>query len=317
MTQEHDKESRDLDIAGQDGALLAVIEVGLGSLMYTLRVPMTGHLLSLNQGFFLSRSLYKTGNRKVPILISNISAILKSLSPSGKKLNPMIAISVQGFMYGFGTALLGVNVAGAALGSALMSLFAFAQPIAKYWLLFGSQIVDVARFFLARFHDVFEFTAPIGEDEILAFVGWVILAKFVIAILLAILARYLPESWFQKYQTALLSRARARAKSRAKRVLNQTDVPTSLAEKAGLAVKDLLHPLFVFSLALTLAFFLFSQASWQATAGALLRPLALGFVLFFILRVFPLEKLTDRLDRSQYKGFSKALRTAIERIRNL
>ena len=87
---------------GKQIASLALIEVGLGSLLHSLKIPLSGHFLSLNQTAFLSRSSFKLNSKKAPLEISLTASILKSLSPAGKKLTPMLAIAAQGLLFYIG-----------------------------------------------------------------------------------------------------------------------------------------------------------------------------------------------------------------------
>ena len=47
--------SRKVEILGNYGALLSMIEVGLGSILHSMHVPFSGLFLSLNQGYLLCR----------------------------------------------------------------------------------------------------------------------------------------------------------------------------------------------------------------------------------------------------------------------
>src|SRR5690606_26328753 len=115
---------------GKKAALLSSIEIGLGSILHGLRLPLAGHLLSLNQGFILTRATLEIEDSKSPALISATSAILKSLSPAGKKLTPMLALSVQGQLFNLGPLLLGNNPVGRSLGMILLCIWGFIQPLA-------------------------------------------------------------------------------------------------------------------------------------------------------------------------------------------
>src|SRR4029079_1686198 len=67
--QEASALAQDAEI-GHDEALLSCVEVGLGSLIDALHVPLGGHLLSLNQSFLLSRSALRTRSRSAGLRIS-------------------------------------------------------------------------------------------------------------------------------------------------------------------------------------------------------------------------------------------------------
>ena len=110
----------------------SLVEVGLGSFLHAFHIPFSGHALSLNQGLILTQACQKTESRKEAVTATNgiaiITAILKSLSPMGKRLTPMLAISMQGFLFSLGILILGNNILGMILGISLLSLWGFAQP---------------------------------------------------------------------------------------------------------------------------------------------------------------------------------------------
>lgn len=110
----------------EKSVLLSLVEIVLGSFMHTVKIPFSGHVLSLNQGLFLSRSFNYVQRRghaaKIVIEISLVTSVMKSLSPAGKKLGPMISISMQGFFYSIGLLIFGANLMGQMLGMILLSL---------------------------------------------------------------------------------------------------------------------------------------------------------------------------------------------------
>ena len=87
------KKNSAIETTAHNAALLSGSEIGLGSVLHGLKIPFSGHFLSLNQGFILSRATIKSKNVKnskfIPISISNISSLLKTLAPAGKKLTPL------------------------------------------------------------------------------------------------------------------------------------------------------------------------------------------------------------------------------------
>src|SRR5262245_14165135 len=96
-------ENRATEVVGYYAAILAVTEVGLGAFLHALQIPFfVGYTLSLNQIFLLNRASFEAGSgasRLMPASLSCIGALLKALAPFGKKLMPMVAISMQGLLY--------------------------------------------------------------------------------------------------------------------------------------------------------------------------------------------------------------------------
>lgn len=129
-------------------ATLTLSEVGIGTLIHTLHLPLGGHLLSLNQLFILTRlSLVEPRGSQyiephsLTLKCSLIGASLKSLSPAGKRLTPMLAIATQGLFFSAGVAThtllklpfqIALILGGLALGS-----WAVIQPLIVAHIVFG------------------------------------------------------------------------------------------------------------------------------------------------------------------------------------
>ncbi len=100
------QEIRSEDVVTEYTVLLGCTEIGFGSIVHGLRIPMGGHALSVNQGIVLTLAAKKCSSgaeaAKYTNTISIYSSILKSLSPAGKKLTPMLALSCQGILFSFG-----------------------------------------------------------------------------------------------------------------------------------------------------------------------------------------------------------------------
>ncbi len=142
-----------VELVGKYAAILSLIEVALGSVLHSFRIPFSGSFLSLNQGYLLCRASVEAkakGMKSVSYSVSNVSAVLKSLAPAGKKLGPMLSLSAQGLLFFFGEFLLGSNLAGWMLGMALLGLWAFVQPLITYYLFFGGELFRALAYLLEK-----------------------------------------------------------------------------------------------------------------------------------------------------------------------
>lgn len=289
-------QKRKIEILGNYGALLSVIEVGLGSLLHSLFIPFAGHLLSLNQGFLLCRVAILSNDRSLTYGVSNIAAVLKSLSPAGKKLGPMLSLSMQGLLFYLGT-LLGINPIGLSVGMVLLSFWAFVQPLVTYYLFFGNEIINAAEFLYQK---TFQYHGIKAENLYWLFIG-VIVVKAIAGIILAILA------WKTKgkseYQDSFANFARAKKP--------QTGDPIILA------LKDLLKPIFLISLLGTAIFLYFSQHEIAEIIWYLMRPLAIGFMFFYFSRTLTLDKWLLRLEHGRFHAFGEGCKVALEKIRKV
>jgi hypothetical protein len=69
-----------------------------------------------------------------------ISAGLKALSPAGSRVRPMVAISMQGLLFGGSVQALGWNAFSLALGGALVGAWAATQGLLLQYLLMGPEL---------------------------------------------------------------------------------------------------------------------------------------------------------------------------------
>lgn len=260
----------------QAATILSAIEVGLGSLLHAFHVPMTGQFLSVNQVFLLSRAVSKHRDERstwrLPSTVSNIASILKSLSPAGKKLTPMLAISAQGLLMSLGTLVFGTNVVGCTVGGVLAGLWAFIQPIAFYYVLFGQVLIEAGDYYL-------------GKENLILAVAIAVTLKSLACAAAAIGAFTLPQSFVARYEKKMVEageKIRAHALRPAAR---------GFRENVLLSLRDMANPIFVGSFALTCFFFYFARHDSAQMIWGLLRPLALGFLGFLIARTLPIGKL--------------------------
>jgi len=277
---------------GKYSALLSVIEIGLGSFLHSLKIPFSGHTLSLNQGFILTKASIEIDDKDGPALISTTSALLKSLSPAGKKLTPMLAISMQGQLFNLGTRIFGRNLIGHLLGMSLLCMWSFIQPLCIYLILFGKDLIYMTQYFIKKISKVI----PVTEEGLLVTIAIILCVKIILGIGLVILAYKLKNKDISKYERW--------AKNQRPRIKKH-----STSSPYVMAFKDLMNPLFIVSILLTTIFYIFSRSSHSAMIWALLRPLAGGYLIFLAIRVFPVENLASRMKEGKYKDlFNETLK---------
>ena len=313
-TTENNQKQNVTHWVGRQSAILSIVEMGLGGLLHGLKIPFTGYFLSLNQAFILSRTSLKLGEvdlpsaRLAPASVSNITAILKSLSPAGKKLTPMLAISAQGWLFTVGTYFFGPRFLGVMTGSVLLSLWGFLQPILIYYLLFGETILYVGEYFYEKLNRFLDF----DQQQLLITLAVVISVKVLFAVLVSFAACFISDEKVNHYQDKLIDLGKKRKSNKA---LNQDKKTLEKTSKVKLAFNDLMNPLFLFSLLLTFLFFVFVQASVTQTIWALLRPIAIGFVLFYLIRWVSFDKMICYLSKTRFERFSRSFQTAIQTLK--
>ena len=289
-------QKRKIEILGHYGALLSLIEVGLGSLLHSFPIPFAGLFLSLNQGYLLCRVTILTKDPWLSYSVSNIAAVLKSLSPAGKKLGPMLSLSMQGLLFNIGT-LFGVNPFGLSLGMILLSFWSFVQPLVTYYLFFGKELYNAAEF-------LYQKTLPYHGIEVKnlfwVFTG-VVTLKAIVAVVLALMA------WKTKGESEY--------QDRFANYVVKKDIKTG--HPAILALKDLLKPVFLLSLAATTAFLYFSQHAFAEIIWYLMRPIAIAFIFFYFSRTLTLDRWLARLENGRFHTFAEGCKLALAKIRRV
>lgn len=297
-----------IDLVGRYAAILALIEVSLGSLLHALHIPFSGNFLSLNQGYLLCRATMEAralpDGRSVAMGISNVAAILKSLAPAGKKLGPMLSLSAQGLLFQIGIWILGPRLVGLMLGMLLLSVWTFVQPLMTYYLFFGSR-------WFAALDFVFQKTVPfhgLTLGTLFGILGGVVVAKMIFAMALAILA------WRNGGGSPLQDRLLRLALEKGARPL-EGKTGAKRGHPAWLALKDLTHPLFLFSLGATGFFLYFSEDKMAEKIWIFLRPLAIGFLFFYFSRTLLLDRSLARLEGTRLEPFGKSCQMALAELR--
>jgi hypothetical protein len=293
-----------IETIGKYAATLSIIEVALGSLLHSLRIPFTGNFLSLNQGYLLCRASLsaKSTGASVAYSISNVAAVLKSLAPAGKKLGPMLSLSMQGLLFSAGLWLGRESLLGLIFGMVLLSLWTFLQPIITYYLFFGSELFQAGQYLLDKTFPYHGFTVT----ELLFFLLCLVVGKAIAAAALAIWA------WKTNGQGHWQENLLRWAQEKGVRPLEGKGKRGS---PVLLALRDLLHPLFLLSLLTTAFFLFFSQHEWGEKIWILLRPLAIGFLFFYFSRTLTLEKWLKKLHGGRLGNFAAASEQALKKLR--
>jgi len=304
-----------VDVAGRAAALLSLVEIGLGSVLHSFKIPFSGHALSLNQGFFLARATLKVrrfrSSRLMGAHVSSIGSMLKSLSPAGKKLTPMLAICTQGILFSFGTVLLGPNFFGILLGMVLLSLWAFAQPVLIYLILYGRAIIHIADYFFEKFQKVISF----DYEDLLVILAIVVTIKVALAVLVSLLVANISDEKASNYENRLILLSK---KSKKKRLELEKTEELFWYQHARLALQDLFNPLFILSLAVTAIFFTFVHTASAQIVWTLLRPIGVGFLIFFSLRILPFNWLLRWFEKKGlFPRFMRAFKVAVATLKQV
>lgn len=266
-----------MEIIAKEAALLSIIEIGLGGLLHAFSIPLGGHFLSLNQTYFLSRSVRKHAEetRLLPFYVSNTAALIKLVTPIGKKLTPMLAIAAQGFLFSIGTFFFGNNLLGAIVGAALASPWSIVQPFLLSYLLFGESLVHAAQFYFDQIHRYF----AIEPQHLGIVLASLVLFKMVLSVIATALGARVSEEKATQYENSVITMSSYNGVFKEK--------PEGFWENVRASFKELLSPWFLTSLAFTGVFFYFAESEHSQLARKLLQPVALAFILVLFFRLLP------------------------------
>jgi hypothetical protein len=304
MDQNSDKQN----LISNYATYLLFAEIGIGGFLHAAHFPFTGYILSLNQVFLITRALYvssfytETQAKLLPCSISIIVALLKSLAPFGKKITPMLAIAMQGILYNVSILLFGNTLLGRILGATLSVLWGFVQPLLIYYLIFGRALYQ----FLFQILEQIHHHLGSSNNIFFVFVVFLIFLKIFLGILIVIITPLIPLSKFENY-TAKLAKSVPQ--------IDSAGSPITLNATIGQACKDLLHPIFVLSLAMTVSLLYFVENTPDWFIWGILRPIGVGFIGFFLLRYISLGKFVALLKNKNSGTISLALKQFLENMR--
>ncbi len=125
------------------GTTWAASEIVFGSFLHNLRIPFSGNILTAIGLIILISASYKWKENGLFWRAGLICAIMKTVSPSAVIFGPMIAIFTEALLLEISVALLGKNIFGFLLGSALAMSWVLAQRIINFIIFYGSNIIDI------------------------------------------------------------------------------------------------------------------------------------------------------------------------------
>jgi len=286
------REQEDWSRVGGYGAGAGSVEVGLGSALHGLQVPGRGLILSSLQAGIMTAGGSGLGRRRRVVWIPFIAAGLKALSPAGSRLRPMLAITVQGLLFGGATGMLGWNAAGVALGGWLIGVWAAAQGIALQYLLVGDQLLRAYAAITAWLSRTWHLSS---SAVMVALLVWVVLHGLA------------------AMSAALFVFHRRELPARFRRVEGWAveDAPHHRGDALRRGLRDLARPFFWLPLLLIAAVVLAAGAPWESMFWMLARAATVGFVLFSTARAFRPLRVASWLRDHGHWGPALALERAL------
>ena len=276
-----------------------VTEVGLGSLLHSLRVPFKGHFLALLQNFLLILFGKELRGRNL-FWVVLISSGLKSFSPAGARLMPMFYIFVQGLAFILPVWILGWHLLAVFLGSLLMGQITLVLSLGLDYVRYGRAIFD----------------AYIGGiNKLLGMMGIEAQSLLTVIIILVVIKALLSLIVFAAGQFFDFSRLLTKLQRRVERLgkgpveyHQRPDLKNSFTGSLG----DLINWRFILSFVfMGLLIYFFAGLSTVNFVGVMIRALVLSWFGFLISRRINFEKLVDFLNRHDLSYVATGLKQAL------
>jgi hypothetical protein len=289
---------RDYERIGWFGALAGGIEVSAGSVVHGARIPFGGLGMATTQATVLTRAAGPLVDRGRVVWVALLSAAIKSLSPAGQRLRPMVAIAMQGWLYARALKWLGWNRGAVAVGGFLMGAWAGSQGLVMQWLLVGDALAVALNALSAEVAGWFGARAP----------GLAVLVTCWLCAHGAVVATGTLLSWKRGPP--------APSSEQLPRWFSGISMPQrrSWAATLAQALRDLLRPAFWLPLLLIIAALAWAGQPGETLVWVALRALLIGWILFVVVQRLDLPALPERLRRLGMWGPAIAWRRALARL---
>ncbi len=284
---------------GLFGGASGMTEAGLGSALHAAKIPFRSTFLSAVQGAMMVFAGFGLTQPGRVMWVSFISSGLKALSPAGSRLRPMLAIFVQGFLFGSTVQVLGWNVLAISLGGMLMGLWAALQGFLLEYLMLGSDLVkayDSMVLWIAQWLHLQAPTLPwvVG--------GWALVHGSICAVTCVI-------AWRLQQPPAAI-----------RRILEQeaAGVATPVAAQPTRAARwarwlEFTRWKFWLPLVIVAGILLAGGSSWEKIGWLTLRFAAVGLVLMALVSLLRPARWSEQLRRRGWWGPALAFNDAISR----
>lgn len=284
---------------GLFGGAAGGLEMTLGAALHAAKIPLRGLAMSSLQGammVFAGTGLSQPGR---VIWVPFISGGLKALSPAGNRVRPMIAIIMQGLLFGASVQALGWNFLSIALGGAFIGAWAALQGFFLQYLLMGEELVRAYDAVVLWLAERWQVSAP-GLPWLVG--AWAVLHA-VVAGSVALTA------WYLRRPPAALQRVIEKETAR------PAATSSAGANRPGWVrrLREFGRWQFWLPLLVVAAILLGSGRPWEAVAWLVLRFVAVGFVLIALVSLLRPARWAEAMRRRGWWGPALALSGALER----
>lgn len=283
---------------GLFGGASGAIEASVGSALHAAKVPFRSTFLSALQGAMMVFAGFGLTQPGRVMWVSFVSAGLKALSPAGNRLRPMLAIFMQGFLFGTMVQILGWNFLGIALGGLLIGVWASLQGFFLEYLMLGGDLIRAYDSVVLWLAQKFHVQAP-GLPWLVG--GWALIHG-------SICAASALTAWRLRQPPAALRRVLAQE---AAGVIPAADDRRSRWSRW----LEFTRWKFWLPLAVVATILLAGGSPWEKVAWLTLRFVAVGVVLMAVVSLLRPARWADALRRRGWWGPAVAMSDAFARRR--
>jgi len=174
----------------------------------------------------------------------------------------MVSISMQGNLYVLPQYLLSTNIFSVVLGAVFSSLWAFAQPLLTYYIMFGNNIIKAYGYFFEKVQLLFNSS----ESSLLAILLVPVVIKVFAAIAISMWVYLSKSSKSEEIVEHVSNKARKMGLNKRRK------------GKASI-IRDLTRPVFIISIVLTSTYIYLNRHTLAPTIWTYMRPVAICVVL--------------------------------------
>jgi hypothetical protein len=284
---------------GLFGGASGGLEMTVGSALHGAKVPLTGLAMSSLQSammVFAGTGLSQPGR---VVWVPFISGGLKALSPAGNRVRPMIAIIMQGLLFGGAVQALGWNFFALGLAGALVGAWAALQGFALQYLLMGNELVRAYDTVVLWLADKWHVAAP-GLPWLVG--AWALLHA-------AVASGVTLAAWRLRRPPPALQRLIEKESTRQPAAVPAAPVRPAWTRR----LREFARWQFWLPLLVVAAILLGSGRPWEAVAWLVLRFVAVGFVLMTLVSLLRPVRWAESLRRRGWWGPALALSGALSR----
>lgn len=279
---------------GRMGAASGAFEFSVGSALHAVKFPLVGLAMSSAQTALMTWTANGLNAKDRVGWVAVVSAGLKALSPAGSKIGPMLAITVQGFLYSASIRLVGWNAVGVAAGSGIAGIWAASQGILLQWLLLGGALLKAYDAVAKWLRDAVGLSAP----GVWTVVVILVLLHGLVGASVGLWVwrrRATPPDWLERFQSVPIP---GYAKE-------------SWLQSLGRAFAGLLRPAFLIPVILVTGVLALNGTPLQEWVWIALRAIAIGWLVFALARRIDFRTLVVRLRKKGHWGPALAFDRAL------